>query len=259
MTGRARPAGDYDYELRGADYAARRRADPRIAEMIHAALGSARTVVNVGAGAGSYEPEDRLVLAVEPSSRMRAQRPAGRLPAVDAGAERLPFDDRAFDAAMATVTVHQWTDARAGLRELRRVAAGPVVVLTFDGEHLDRLWLGDYFPELLVAERQRYPPLNLIGRVLGGAVTVTEVPVPIDCTDGFTEAFYARPQAFLDPAVRAGQSAWGFIDQGAVDDGVARLARDLQNGDWDARYGPLRSQPTFLGSLRLVVAQPAQN
>ncbi len=120
---------------------------------------------------------------------VRGQRPAGRLSAVDATVERLPFDDRAFDAAMATVTVHQWADVEAGLREFRRVAAGPVVILTFNGEELNRWWLADYFPELIAAERHRYPPLDLIADLLGRAVTVTEVPVPIDCTDGFTEAF----------------------------------------------------------------------
>ncbi|HET7327672.1 MAG TPA: methyltransferase domain-containing protein [Nocardioidaceae bacterium] len=172
MTRRGLPAGDYDYEAQGEGYAARRRADSRIAALVHAALGEARTVVNVGAGAGSYEPSDRTVLAVEPSARMRSQRSVGGLPAVDATAERLPFDDEAFDAAMATVTVHQWTDVIAGLRELRRVPAGPVVVLTFDGEQLDRLWLGDYFPELFVAERRRYPSLEFIGQVLGGTVSV---------------------------------------------------------------------------------------
>lgn len=197
------------------------------------------------------------MLAVEPSARMRAQRPVGRLPAVDATAEHLPFDDGAFDAAMATVTVHQWTDASGGLRELRRVSAGPVVVLTFDGEQLDRLWLGAYFPEMVAAERRRFPPLELFAQILGGTVTVTEVPVPCDCADGFTEAFYARPEAFLDPAVRAGQSAWEFVDDDAVDTGVARLARDLRDGAWDDAYGHLRTQASFTGALRLVVAHPA--
>lgn len=253
---RTTSAGDYDYEARGAHYSTLRRADPRIARLINEELGDARTVVNVGAGAGSYEPEDRRVLAVEPSARMRAQRPAGHLPAIDATAEHLPFDDDAFDAAMATVTVHQWRDVTAGLRELRRVSAGPVVILTFDGEQLHRLWLGDYFPELFVAELKRYPPLGLFGEVLGGHVTVSEVPVAIDCTDGFTEAFYARPEAFLDPAVRTGQSAWGFVDAAAVDRGVARLAEDLDSGVWDTTYGHLRTQPSFTGSLRLVIAHP---
>lgn len=256
MTTRVEVAGDYNYEAADTDYASRRRADPRIAATIHGALGAARTVVNVGAGAGSYEPEDRLVVAVEPSARMRAQRVSGHLPALDATAEHLPFDDQAFDASMATVTVHQWRDVDAGLREMRRVSAGPVVILTFDGEQLDRLWLFDYFPELFDAERRRYPLLERVRGVLGGRVTVTEVPVPIDCTDGFTEAFYARPEAFLDPAVRACQSAWGFVDAAVVKRGATRLAADLRSGAWDDKYGRLRGQPTFTGSLRLVIGHP---
>jgi SAM-dependent methyltransferase len=257
VTARTGPAGDFDYEVGGGDYAARRRADPRIAELVHGALGAARTVLNVGAGAGSYEPADRMVLAVEPAARMRAQRRPGRLPAVNAVAESLPFDDGAFDAAMAMVTLHQWSDPVAGLVELRRVARGPVVILTFDGAELDRLWLGEYVPELFTAERRRYPPLDQIGRTLGGAVDIREVPVAIDCTDGFTEAFYARPEAFLDPDVRAAQSAWGFVAPDAVQRGMARLAEDLADGRWDAEHGHLRTSPTFTGSLRLVVSTPA--
>src|SRR4051794_19484486 len=134
------PAGDFDYERGGTGYAVRRRTDPRIAARVHAALGDARTVLNVGAGAGSYEPTDRVVTAVEPSAAMRAQRPADR-PAIDAQAENLPFPDGSFDAAMAMVTVHQWPDLDGGLRELRRVSRGPVVMLTFDPDSLDRLWL----------------------------------------------------------------------------------------------------------------------
>ena len=151
MAGRAQrltPAGDFDYERAGAGYARLRRTDPRLAAHVHAALGEARTVLNVGAGAGSYEPEDRYVVAVEPSAAMRAQRPAGR-PAVDAVAEALPFDDDSFDAAMAMITVHQWSDLERGLAELRRVARGPVVILTFDPDAMLDFWLADYVPEVL--------------------------------------------------------------------------------------------------------------
>jgi hypothetical protein len=198
-----RTAGDFDYDAGGGGgYAAARRTDPRIAALVHAALGQARTVLNVGAGAGSYEPWDRDVTAVEPSASMRSQRPAHLGPAIDATAEHLPFADASFDAAMAMVTVHQWADTDQGLRELRRVSRGPVVVLTFDGDALDLLWLADYVPELIAAERRRYPAIRHIREVLGGASTVTPVPVPADCVDGFTEAYYARPERFLDPAVR---------------------------------------------------------
>jgi hypothetical protein len=253
---RAGSAGDFDYQAHGDGYAARRRTDPRIAELVHAALGDARTVLNVGAGAGSYEPADRAVTAVEPSASMRAQRPAHRVPAIDATAERLPFPDDAFDAAMATVTVHQWADTDRGLSELRRVSRGPVVVLTFDGDALDRLWLADYAPELIAAERRRYPAIRHITNVLGGTSTVTPVPIPIDCVDGFAEAYYARPERFLDAAVRRSQSAWGFVEPATIAGAVARLRADLDSGEWDRRYGSLRTQPEFAGSLRLITAHP---
>jgi SAM-dependent methyltransferase len=220
------------------------------------ALGQAQTVLNVGAGAGSYEPGDRDVTAVEPSASMRSQRPPHLGPAIDATAEHLPFAEASFDAAMAMVTVHQWADSDQGLRELRRVSRGPVVVLTFDGDALDLLWLADYVPELITAERRRYPAIQHIREVLGGTSTVTPVAVPADCADGFTEAYFARPERFLDPAVRQSQSAWGFVEQAAIERGVARLSADLDSGAWDRRYGTLRTQPEFTGSLRLVTAHP---
>jgi SAM-dependent methyltransferase len=251
-----KPAGDFDYETGGVGYGLRRRTDPRIAALVHAALGDAKTVINVGAGAGSYEPEDRYVVAVEPSASMRSQRPPKCVPAIDARAENLPFDDGSFDAAMAMVTIHQWPDSDAGLSELRRVSRGPVVILTFDGDLLDRLWLSEYAPELMEAERLRYPSIDHIRDVLGGASEVAPVPVPIDCVDGFTEAFYARPEAFLEPGVRQSQSAWGFVEPAVVDRFTAHLESDLASGTWDRNYGSLRSQPEFVGSLRLVTDLP---
>jgi SAM-dependent methyltransferase len=246
-------AGDFDYERGGVRYAARRRTDPRIAARVHAALGTARTVLNVGAGAGSYEPTDRQVTAVEPSAAMRAQRPAGR-PTLDARAEDLPFPDASFDAAMAMVTVHQWPELDAGLRELRRVSRGPVLILTFDPDALDRLWLVDYLPELIASERRRFPSLDRLAGVLGPC-TVDELAIPLDCRDGFLEAYYGRPEAFLDPAVRRSQSSWDFLDPMVVERGLARLRAELAGGEWDRRYGQLRGQPEFAGSLRLVVTE----
>jgi len=255
---RQRPAGDFDYERAGARYAEVRRPDPRIAALVHAALGDAESVLNVGAGAGSYEPSDRRVVAVEPSAAMRARRLDLQLsPAIDGVAERLPFDEDSFDAAMAMITVHQWPDAKAGLAELRRVSRGPVVVLTFDGEALERLWLGEYCPELYAAERARYPALNELLAAVGASGSVREVPIPLDCTDGFTEAFYGRPEQFLDASVRACQSAWGFVDTATAEEAVARLAEDLDSGRWDERFGALRTQPEFVGALRLIVGHPA--
>jgi SAM-dependent methyltransferase len=245
------PAGDFDYEAGGATYATLRRTDPRIAAHIHAALGDARTVLNVGAGAGSYEPEDRYVIAVEPSAQMRAQR---RTPAVIGVAEDLPFDDDSFDAAMATITIHQWPDVERGLRELRRVARGPVVILTFDPRALRDFWLHEYVPELFAAESERDPGLEYVAGILGGRTTITPVPIPNDCVDGFIEAWYARPERLLDPEIRAGQSVWAFAAPQAVQRGLEQLAADLESGAWDARHGQLRTQPEYIGALRLLVS-----
>jgi SAM-dependent methyltransferase len=252
---RAAPAGDFDYEANGGGYAVRRRPDPRIAAHVHAALGDARTVLNVGAGAGSYEPEDRHVVAVEPSAAMRAQRPRHLAPAIDATAERLPFDDNSFDAAMATITIHQWSDLDAGLRELRRVTRGPVAILTIDADALLDFWLNAYVPEVIATERERFPAIDHVVGVLGGTADVQAVPVPTDCVDGFGEAYYARPEAFLQEDVRAAQSGWVLTDPDAVARGIARLADDLGTGAWDRRHGHLRDQPEHLGAMRLVVAR----
>jgi SAM-dependent methyltransferase len=252
----AKSAGDFDYESLGADYSAVRRTDPRIAQLVHHGLGTARSVVNVGAGAGSYEPSQLRVAPVEPSGYMRSLRPPDLSRAVNAVGENLPFLDASFDASMAMVTVHQWGDPERGLRELRRVSRGPVVILTFDGDALDDFWLAHYVPELIAAERRRYPAIDHICDVLGGATTVTTVPIPIDCTDGFTEAFYARPERFLDPAVRRSQSAWGFVPPDVAHRVVEQLRGDLARGAWDRRYGSLRALPEFHGSLRLIVATP---
>jgi Methyltransferase domain len=246
------PAGDFDYEAGGAGYATLRRTDPRIAAYVHAALGDAETVVNVGAGSGSYEPEDRYVVAVEPSARMRAQR---RTPAVIGVAEDLPFDDDSFDAAMATVTIHQWPDFVRGLAELRRVSRGPVVILTFDGPAMHDFWLDEYVPEVFASEHARDPGLERVATLLGGRTTITRVPIAIDCVDGFVEAYYARPEALLDPAIRAAQSAWAFADPAAVERGLQRLRDALESGEWDARHGHLRTQPEYIGALRLLVSE----
>jgi SAM-dependent methyltransferase len=251
------PAGDFDYERRGKGYAQRRRTDPRIAAMVHAALGDARAVVNVGAGAGSYEPMDREVTPVEPSAAMRAQRPAHLCPAVDATAEALPFPDDCFDAAMATVTIHQWPDLWRGLRELRRVSRGPVVILTFDPGAVAEFWLADYVPSLMEAASHRDPPIDEVRTALGGATRITPVPIPLDCIDGFIEAYYGRPERLLEPQVRAAQSAWAFADPCEVETGLARLRVNLDSGTWDERFGGLRRQPEYVGSLRLVVSLPA--
>jgi SAM-dependent methyltransferase len=243
-----------DYEQHGRSYARHRRADPRIAARIHAALGDARTVLNVGAGAGSYEPEDRWLLAVEPSATMRAQRPPGAAPVIAARAEALPFDDGAVDAVMACVTIHHWEPPEAGLAELRRVARGPVVVFTFDLDALPA-WQQDHLHEGLVIERPRFPPIAEVAAALGGRTRVEHIPTPGDCTDGFFEAFWRRPEALLDPAVRASQSMWALLAPGVEERIVARLAADLDSGAWDAEHGHLRAMDSFDGSLRLVISE----
>jgi len=247
-------AGDADYGAIGEQYSRYRRADPRIGDRILAALGDARSVLNVGAGAGSYEPTDREVTAVEPSASMRAQRPRALPRAIDTVAERLPFDDRSFDAVMTTFSVHQWSDLEAGLAELRRVSRGPVVILSCDPEQVGRFWLTDYAPRVIATEAERYPALSRLADGLGGSIEVSPVPIPLDCTDGFGEAYYGRPEVFLDPAARRANSAWSFVDAATADRYVAALAADLETGEWDRRFGALRSQPEFDGSLRLIVS-----
>jgi SAM-dependent methyltransferase len=249
-------AGDADYGSIGTVYRDCRVADPRIAAFVHAALGDARTVLNVGAGTGSYEPTDRIVTAVEPSATMRQTRPSHLPAAVDAFAESLPFPDRSFDAAMGTFTVHQWADLAAGLREVRRVTRGPVVFLTCDPALLRRNWLYEYSPEAIETEASRYPQLPALAAGLGGMTTVTTVPIPLDCTDGFNDAYYGRPEMLLDPAARLACSAWSFVTAAATARFEASLARDLANGTWDAKHGHLRRQENLHGALVLVVSTP---
>jgi SAM-dependent methyltransferase len=244
-----------DYERHGRTYSRHRRADPRIAARIHAALGAARTVLNVGAGAGSYEPEDRWLLAVEPSATMRSQRAPDSAPALAASAESLPLDDDSVDAAMACVTIHHWHPLEAGLRELRRVARGPVVIFTFELEALPD-WQQDFLREGLLLERPRFPAVEQVAEMLGGRTRIERVPTPGDCTDGFFEAFWRRPERLLDAEVRSAQSMWALLDSATEDRMVGRLAAALESGAWDAEHGHLRQQDSFDGALRLVISEP---
>jgi SAM-dependent methyltransferase len=244
----------------GICYARQRRPDPRIAAQIRAALGDARTVVNVGAGTGSYEPADRSVLAVEPSPVMLAQRPPWSAPAVRAPAESLPFPDMAFDVAMAVLTVHHWTSPAAGLAELRRVA-GRQVVLTWDQHAFGQFWLvRDYLPE--IAEREReLACLSVVRAELGAGgrdAAVQVVAVPADCTDGVLGAYWRRPEAYLKPEVRAAMSSIARLDQQTVRASMGRLAADLASGRWHARHGQLLGRGELDIGYRLVVAGPAQ-
>jgi hypothetical protein len=245
----------YDDAL-GGGYATRRRPDPRIAAQIRRALGDARRVVNVGAGAGSYEPDGLDVVAVEPSAVMRAQRPAGAAPCVDARAEALPFADGAFDAAMAVLTVHHWEDWRAGCAELRRVAGGRCVVLTWDPAVSQGFWLvAEYLPGLMDSDRRRFPATLADQIAALGADRVEPVPVPHDCTDGFLGAHWRQPERYLDPAVRAGMSVFARAPSDDVADGLARLQRDLRSGAWTERHHDLLDRAELDLGYRLLVAE----
>ena len=221
------------YDTIGHGYRDLRRPDPRIAARILGALGDATSVVNVGAGAGSYEPVDRKLIAVEPSGVMVRQRPADAAPVVRASACDLPFRDDAVDAALAILTLHHWPDLERGLSELRRVARRRVVVLTFDPS-FEGFWLTDYLPEILEIDRRSLPPLSFLAEQLGGA-RIFDVPIPEDCTDGFLAAYWKRPEAYLRPEVRAAISVLTRLADPAP--GLAALRRDLDSGDWARRYG----------------------
>ncbi len=238
------------YDRIGIDYADLRRPDPRIARRIHHALGLAKSVLNVGAGTGAYEPADRQVTAVEPSAEMIRQREPSAAPAIQGRAEALPFADKSFDAAMAILTVHHWTDKAAGLREMRRAARGPVVILTFDPAHRGG-WLIDYLPRLAELDEAQMPPMPDYEASLG-PVEISPVPIPWDCSDGFLHAYWRRPQAYLDRRIRRGSSSfWALSD---LDGGLARLEADLASGEWPRRYRHLLDLDEFDAGYRLVVA-----
>ncbi|MEV7171822.1 methyltransferase domain-containing protein [Streptomyces sp. NPDC093224] len=229
---RAGSAGEVDHDAAGRGHAARRRPDEHIARFVAEALGDARSVLDVGAGSGRYGNAARTVTGA---------------------AEGLPFADGEFDAAMTLLTVHQWSDVRAGLREMRRVTRGPVVVLTRDPELVREFWLYRYAPEVLDTEARRHPAVREVASALGGTAVVRTVPIPLHCTDGFDEAYYGRPEMLLDPAARQA-SAWSFVDDRVREHFDRSLRGDLRSGAWDAEFGALRSRPTYEGSLVVVRA-----
>jgi len=239
------------YDTIGINYANLRQPDPRIEAAIGAALGDAVTVLNVGAGTGSYEPTDRAVTALEPSIEMIRQRPAGAAPVIRGFAEDLPFADSAFDAVMAVLTVHHWSDQPKGLAELRRVARGPTVILTFDPAHRG-FWLTDYLPELIRIDATQMPPMSAYAATLG-PVQITPVPIPHDCADGFLAAYWRRPSAYLDPRIRAAISCFWAIED--VEAKLEPLAHDLETGAWEARYGDLLGRESCDLGYRLVVGR----
>jgi SAM-dependent methyltransferase len=241
------------YDGIGRSYSRTRATDPRIAAAIWEALGDARTVVNVGAGTGNYEPPDREVTAVEPSEVMIAQRPPDAAPVVQASAEALPFDDASFDAAMAILTLHHWSDWRAGVEEMRRVARR-LVVFSWDPTYTGRLWVtAEYFPELGPDDVAGFPSLaDQVAAVR--ATRVTAIPIPHDCQDGFYGAHWRRPHAYLDPDVRAGISTMARHTPEELAPGLARLAEDLRSGAWEERHADLLERDELELGYRLLVA-----
>ncbi len=242
------------YDTIGRTYAETRRTEPRIEVQIHAALGNARRILNIGAGTGNYEPTDRDVVAIDPSVTMLAQRADGAAPAMLGVAERLPFREGAFDAAMTTLTVHHWTDIGRGLYEMQRVAARQVIFF-FDPSSTGDLWLIDeYFPEVLdLMTERRAPDAQTIARFLD-VRRVEPVPIPADCVDGFGGSFWNRPEAYLDPQVQAGMSSFAQLDPEIRRRGTERLREDLESGAWEARHAELRTMPEIDLGYRLLVA-----
>jgi SAM-dependent methyltransferase len=244
------------YERLGVGYARHRRPDPRIAAEIIDALGTTQSVVNIGAGSGSYEPTDRNVVAIEPSEVMRQQRHITASPCIIGIAEQLPLDDQSVDVALAILTVHHWTDPAAGLREMMRVARSRVVIVTVDPIALATFWLvRDYLPEALHDVTEKAASPEAIYRALGSGKTRV-VPIPHDCCDGFLLAFYGRPEAYLDEEVRSAQSIWGRLSTDRVTEAVGGLEDDLAAGIWDARNGFLRKSREYDGGLRILIIEP---
>ncbi len=239
------------YDTIGIGYSAYRRPDPRIAARIADALGSASTVLNVGAGAGSYEPADRRVVAVEPSGEMVRQRHPGTAPAVRASADHLPFRDGSFDAALAVLTIHHWPDWRAGLQEMRRIARHRLVILTWDPGHPGFWLVQDYFPEIVEMDLLTMPAIAQMESVLG-PVEVRPVPVPADCTDGFLGGYWRRPERYLDDGARGAISAFAKLH--GPRPGLERLRADLADGAWNVRRGHLLALTEFDIGYRLIVA-----
>jgi SAM-dependent methyltransferase len=237
------------YDVIGSGYAELRKPDRRIARIVESALGSAHTVLNVGAGTGSYEPTDRAVIAVEPSREMIRKRSPAAAAAIQASAGDLPFAGKSFDASMAILTIHHWHDREAGLREMRRVTRGRIVLLTFDPSQ--RPWLTDYLPELAALDEAQMPTMSDYERWLG-SVQISPVLVPHDCSDGFLYAYWRRPAAYLDAHMRSGSSSFWAISN--VEAGLENLRRDLETGEWERRYAELLTLDEYEAGYRLVVA-----
>ena len=244
------------YDTIGHGYSHTRREDPRFRARIHAALADARTVVNVGAGTGAYEPSDRHVIAIEPSDVMAAQRSRDLAPAIRASASGIPLRDRSVDAAMALLSVHHWDEDREqGVRELRRVARGAVVVLTYDAAVSGAMWLmAEYLPEVAALDLRIFPPPEVLAEWLGGDVRIETVPIPRDTPDWMLGSLWAHPERVLDASARAATSGFARMPAQVVDRVVSDVSRDLASGRWEDRHGHLRTLDALDVGLRLVVA-----
>ena len=246
------PSQPTTYDAIGRGYRSNRVPDARIAKAIRDALGDARTVCNVGAGTGSYEPADLDVIAVEPSVRMIQQR-INQFPVIQAVAEHLPFKDKAFDACLAVLTIHHWVDPAGGLTELKRVSRKQVI-FTFDPDYIESFWLvRDYFPAIIEFDRERSVPTSTLTEILD-VRSIESVPVPWNCTDGFQAAYWRRPECYLDPAVRNSISTFAQLPPGFVDRGIQSLAADLESGEWKRKYADLLTVDEMDFGYRLVVA-----
>lgn len=238
------------YDTIGVGYTTARRTDPRWMQAILAALGDARTVLDVGAGSGNYEPADRTVYAVEPSREMVAQRGPDAPPVVRAVAEALPVRDDAVDAALAVLTVHHWPDWRRGIAELRRVAPRRVVLAYDTRLHAEFWFVREYVPEIAELERSRPSAPDIAAEL--GADRVLPLPLPWDFTDGVFPAYWRRPEAYL--TVRDTCSALAQAPRDAVERGLAELRADLADGTWHERHADLTGLDEYDAGFRLLVS-----
>lgn len=240
-----------NYDIVGQYYSELRLPDPRIAKIIHAQLEDAKSIVNIGAGTGLYEPIGKKITAVEPSEKMIMQRAKKKNTTIfRASAENLPFESNSYDAALAILTIHHWADWKKGLQEALRVSKSKVVLFTWVGM-LERFWLFDYFPEIESVDKDLFPPLEQLSSVLGD-IDVKSVPIPADCADGFLCAYWSRPESYLNAKIRSAISTFSRISN--LENGIKKLSQDLETGKWINKYGYLQKLHDFDFGYRLVVA-----
>lgn len=249
------PKAPAAYDEIGRDYARTRLPEPSFARAIEEALVGCSSILNVGAGTGSYEPASTVV-AAEPSMGMIRQRPSGSAPAIRAAAEHLPLADASVDAALAVLTIHHWASVEAGMSELCRVTRDRLVILTADIEPWRKFWLVDeYFPAILRMDEERIPSIGALSAWVEDP-SVRILPVPTDCADGFTGAYWSRPEAYLDATTRAGMSGFQVMNEGALAGGLTQLQGDLLDGTWDRNHGALRDRSRIDLGYRLLTGRP---